>query len=141
MAKKHNWEKDARILLTEKGDAIDEVIVHGVKGEADHQITLEEVRTCMRYFGDVIGWWNTAFNHDAEFGMASYLALKQEAKQRGQEQMEVNALDLIPIRQKWLTSEAVKYFHDKHIAKYFTEQEQENMKPYLYEMGVENGIQ
>lgn len=141
MAKKHNWEQDKKILLTEEGETIDEVIVHGVDGEADHQITLKEIRTCMRYFGDVIGEWNSIFNYDAEFGMASYLALKQEAKQSGKQQIEVNMLDMIPIRQKWLSPETTKYFHDKHIAKYFTEQEQENMKKYLEEMGAKNGIQ
>ena len=114
---KNTWNKDTHIVITNDDEAygevgtVGEIIIHGVEGEVDKQITLEEIKACAKYFTEQIGDFGVLLG-DAEYGMAMYLSFKLEAIQRGGK-LEVNMLDSIPIMHKWVEMEALKYLHTK----------------------------
>jgi len=134
--KKNRWEHDTHIKFTDEGETFEDVVIHGVQGEPDYQITLDDIRECIggmdkKYHG-VTG--------DTEYDVAMVLALSAEGQQRG-ESIKINMLDMIPIVHKWIEPKTLKYLQNKMEKKYFTEQEQKNMKKYLEEIGAEDGIQ
>ena len=104
----NSWNHDTHIKFTDEGEVFEEVVLHGVDGEADERITLEEIKACTKWFGDSI---QDIFN-DKEYSMALCLSLKAEAIQRGGK-LEVNMLDTIPIMHKWLTRETMEYLKIK----------------------------
>lgn len=102
------WEHDTKIIFTDDNKN-EGVTIHGVKGKVDEKITLQDIKTCAKYFGYIV---SESFD-DIEYGMAIYLSIKKEAIQRG-ENIEVSMLDTIPIVHKWVEEEALKYFRDKY---------------------------
>lgn len=109
----NNWNHDLTIKITDEdeNDVVGEIVIHGVEGEADERITLDEIKACTKYFGDQIGNAGEMLGDD-EYGMAFFLSFRAEAIQRGGE-LKVNMLDTIPIMQKWLTVEALMYLQEK----------------------------
>lgn len=109
----NNWNRDLTIRITDENenDVVGEIVIHGVEGEADERITLDEIKACAKYFGDQIGNASEMLGDD-EYGMAFFLAFRAEAIQRGGE-LKVNMLDTIPIMHKWLTLEATMYLQEK----------------------------
>jgi len=110
----NNWNRDLTIKITDdenENETVGEIVIHGVEGEAEEKITLDEIKACAKYFGDQIGNASEMFGDD-EYGMAFFLAFRAEAIQRGGE-LKVNMLDTIPIMHKWLTLEATMYLHEK----------------------------
>ena len=106
----NSWNHDTHIIDSEDGTDI--AVIHGVAGEPDEKITLEEIKVCAKFFGCSIGEITNVVG-DMESAMGIYLSLKAEARQQGNGEIEVNMLDMIPIMHKWLTDEALLYLHEK----------------------------
>jgi hypothetical protein len=108
MVKENAWNRDTHIRITDDDEVIEEFVMHGIEGEADEKITLQDIKTCVKYFGALID----DLLDDVEYSMALRLAFQEEAIQRGGK-FECNMLDTIPLMNKWLTDEAAEYLKDK----------------------------
>ncbi len=107
--KKHKWNNDRHFQLTDdNGEILDDLVIQGVEGEPDKRISIQDIRTCVKYFGNDI---NDIFD-DIEYSMAAYLAVKAEGRQKNKD-MNVSLLDTIPLMSKWLTPNAHNYLLEK----------------------------
>ena len=99
---KFDWDEDTEELT---GDEKITITFEPVEGEADRKITLEDIKSCAKFFNGAVD--NNVGLTD-EFSIAIFLALNEESRQRG-ELVECSLLDTIPIMHKWLTTEALDY--------------------------------
>ena len=74
---KFNWDDNTEELT---GDESVTITFEPVEGLADRKITLQDIKSCAKYFTGVV---EDTVGLNNEFSIAIYLALKEESRQRG----------------------------------------------------------